>query len=367
MSLEIGPAAVPADKPNDDDESRKSPKITHDHPARTSQAPRQTLKLDAEYAEWKRPLGDKVRVPPCDTPLAFRQFNESFVRAAWRLLPPQPGIVRAGYTCASYDGAPIDIERFATAAQTAGGSRRPKQPAVVYLHGGGMVAMSVDIFAPRLAQMAAESGVQIFAVEYRLAPEHAHPTPVEDCYAGLAWLSAHAAELGVDPARLGLMGDSAGGGLAAGAALMARERGLDPPVKKQILAYPMLDDRSIAALAAAGSPLIDFATIPLPILLMCWEAYVGKEKAGRNDADVSPYAAPGRAGDLRGLPSTYIDVGGLDLFRDECASFAARLAAADVEVEFHMFPGVPHAFEAARHIGITKRAAEGRVRWMRDL
>lgn len=289
------------------------------------------------------------------------------MRAVWAQLPAQPSITRTRYACRSHDGCEIEITRFATAGQME--SHAALQPAVLYLHGGGTVAVSVEIFAPQLAKLAAESGVQVFSVEYRLAPEHPDPTPTEDCYAALQWLSTRGADLGVDPARLGLMGDSAGGGLAAGIALMARDRGLEPPVKKQILIYPMLDDRSVAALSAAShtSPLLELVTFSLPTAKLCWEAYVGKEKAGRPDADVSPYAAPGRATDLRGLPSTYIDVGGLDLFRDECATFAARLAAADVETEFHLFPGVPHAFEAASNIGVTKRAIEGRIQWMRDL
>ncbi|KAI1399280.1 hypothetical protein F4819DRAFT_498102 [Hypoxylon fuscum] len=363
MPLGKGPVVL-------DDRLKQSKNVTNggestirNHPV--SSQPCQTLRYDPEYAQWREPFGDKTRVPPCETPLAFRQFNDTFMRAVWAQLPPQPQIARARYRCPSYDGVEIDIVRFATADQMK--SSTASQPAVLYLHGGAMVAISVDIFAPRLANLAAESGVQLFAVEYRLAPEHPHPTPVEDCYAALAWLSTHAAELGVDPARLGLMGDSAGGGLAAGTALVARDRQLRPPVKMQILVYPMLDDRYTAALssAASTSPLDGFATIPLSIIMMCWEAYLGKEKAGKVDADVSPYAAPGRASDLRGLPSTYVDVGGLDLFRDECASFAARLAAADVEVEFHLFPGVPHGFESANDISITKRAMEGRIRWMR--
>ncbi|KAI0381415.1 hypothetical protein F5Y04DRAFT_271002 [Hypomontagnella monticulosa] len=323
-----------------------------------------TLRYDPEYAQWQAPFGDKVRVPLCSTPLELRRYANTFMRAVWAMLPPQPSIVQTKYTYPSYDGTEIEITRFATAEQMA--SDGATQPAVLYLHGGGMVAVTVEIFAPQLAKLAAESGIQIFAADYRRAPEHPDPTPVEDCYAALQWLSTHSAELGVDPARLGLMGDSAGGGLAAGTALLARDRGLEPPVKKQILVYPMLDDRGIFALPRT-SPLIELATFPLSVAVMCWEAYVGKEKAGRADADVSPYAAPGRAGDLRGLPSTYIDVGGLDLFRDECATFAARLAAVDVETEFHLFPGVPHAFEAASNVSITKRAIEGRIRWMRDL
>ncbi|KAI1139132.1 hypothetical protein F5Y05DRAFT_424815 [Hypoxylon sp. FL0543] len=372
MPLEKGPE-VPVDRGerSDCNSDRKEPTITTsaevsaNAPSTSpSQQPRQTLKFDAEYARWREPFGDKVRMPPFETPHAIRRFNDTFMRAVWARIPPQPSITRTKHTCTSYDGVKIYIARFAAAEHMR--SQQPAQSAVLYIHGGGMVAVGVDIFAPQLARLAAESGVQLFAVEYRLAPEHPDPTPAEDCYAALRWLSAHAAGLGVDPTRLGVMGDSAGGGLAAGVALMARDRGLAPPVKAQILVYPMLDDRSVFALSAA-SPLERFATLPVSVLRVCWEAYLGKEKAGRADADVSPYAAPGRAGDLHGLPSTYIDVGGLDVFRDECAAFAARLAAADVEVEFHLFPGVPHAFESAGDISVTKRAVEGRIRWMRAL
>ncbi|KAI1413340.1 hypothetical protein F5Y13DRAFT_198611 [Hypoxylon sp. FL1857] len=371
MELGKGPV-TPVDRLENSNGNRKEPTITTKIPEASattsstppSQQPRQTLKFDPEYARWREPFGDKVRMPAFETAHAIRQFNDTFMRAVWAQTPPQPTIIRTKHTCVSYDGAQIDIVRFATAQQMA--SHRPLQSAVLYLHGGGMVAVSVDIFAPQLAKLAAQSGVQIFAAEYRLAPEHPDPTPSEDCYAALRWLSVHAAELGVDAARLGVMGDSAGGGLAAGVALMARDRRLEPPVKRLVLVYPMLDDRSVYALSNA-SPLADFATLPISVLKVCWEAYLGKEKAGRADVDVSPYAALGRAGDLRGLPSTYIDVGGLDVFRDECASFAARLAAADAEVEFHLFPGVPHAFESASDASVTKRAIEGRIRWMRDL
>lgn len=374
MQLGKGPAVLidKLEHSNDNTDEKEPAITTHNVSVNTlstssPQQPRQTLKFDPEYAQWREPIGDKTRMPPFKTPLDIRRFNDTFMRAVWAQTSPEPNIFRVKYACCSYDGAQIDIIRFVTAEQML--NHQPSLPAVLYLHGGGMVAVSVEIFAPQLADRAAESGVQIFAVEYRLAPEHPDPTPTEDCYAALQWLSTHATELGIDQTRLGVMGDSAGGGLAAGIALMARDRGLEPPIKKQILMYPMLDDRSVYALSTSPhpSPLADFATLPICVLKVCWEAYVGKEKAGRPDADVSPYAAPGRARDLQRLPSTYIDVGGLDVFRDECASFAVRLAAADVEVEFHLFPGVPHAFESASDAGVTKRAIEGRIRWMRDL
>lgn len=322
------------------------------------------LKWDPEYAEWRKPFGDLARVPLCKTVFDFRNYNNAFMGMVWKQIPAQPSIERKMYRTTSYDGAELEVTRFATAEQLE--SQNPL-PAVVYLHGGGMVAVTVDMFAPLLAKLAAESGVQLLAVEYRLAPEHPDPAPVEDCYAGLRWASEHAAELGIDPSRLGVMGDSAGGGLAAGVSLMARDRGLDPPIARQLLVYPMLDDRTVSRLDPRGQ-LASLASLPVENLVLCWEAYAGKDKVGSADEGaVSGYAAPARAADLRGLPPTYIDVGGLDLFRDECATFAARLAAADVDVEFHLFSGVPHGFEGATEISATKRALEGRYHFLRSL
>ncbi|KAI0127882.1 Alpha/Beta hydrolase protein [Xylariales sp. AK1849] len=321
------------------------------------------LEWDPEYSQWRRPFGGDTRVPVYKTALEFRLFNDTFMRAVWAQIPPQPGLIRTVHNVPSYDGVEIEVTRFATSEQVS--SNKPL-PAWLYFHGGGMVAVTVEIFAPQIALWAAQSGVQVFGVEYRLAPENPDPTPVEDCYAALKWVSEHAAELNVDPARLGLMGDSAGGGLAAGTSLLARDREFKPQIAKQILIYPMLDDRTIMT-TGLDHPLAPFATVPLENLILCWEAYLGKDRAGKPEADVSPYAAPSRAVDLSSLPATYIDVGNLDLFRDECTMFVARLAAANVDVEFHMFSGVAHGFESAWNIGVTKRAVEGRLRIMKSL
>ncbi|XDG05373.1 hypothetical protein ABKA04_004988 [Annulohypoxylon sp. FPYF3050] len=323
----------------------------------------QTLKFDPDYEKWRKPFGDKMRVPDFKTTDEFRKFSHDFMEAALSQVPPDPSVVRTKYHCVSHDGVKVEIERYASAEQMK--PQEKLQPAVLWFHGGGMVIGTIELFSPTIAKLAVDSGVQIFGVDYRLAPEHPDPTPVEDCYAALQWLSTHGAELGIDPTRLAVMGDSAGGGLAAGTALLARDRALEPPLKKQILVYPMLDDRSINAPSAAA--LDRFVFFPLHMSRLCWQSYVGKDKAGRDDADVSPYAAPGRVSSVHGLPSTYIDVGGLDLFRDECAMFAARLAAANVEVEFHLFPGLPHGFErSARSYG-TKHAYERRIQWIKDL
>jgi len=202
--------------------------------------------------------------------------------------------------------------------------------------------------------------VPMLAVEYRLAPEYPHPTPVEDCYQGLAWLAGHAGELGVDPARIAVMGDSAGGGLAAGVALIARDRG-GPVLAQQILIYPMLDDRSITV----DPQIAPYLTWTYDDNITGWAALLG-EAAGADT--VSPYAAPARATDLAGLPDAYLDVGDLDIFRDEDITYAQRLADAGVPTELHLHPGCPHAFETlARKADVSRRAISDRMRRLRTL
>jgi len=204
------------------------------------------------------------------------------------------------------------------------------------------------------------SGVPMLVVDYRVAPEHPHPTPVEDCYAALRWLTENASALGVDPTRIAVMGDSAGGGLAAGVSLLARDRG-GPPIAQQLLIYPMLDDRT----RTPDPQLVPFLTWTYDDNVTGWAALLG-DSAGI-DA-VSPYAAPARATDVSGLPDTYIDVGELDIFRDEDIAYARRLSDAGVPTELHLHPGCPHAFEAlARGADIAQRAIGDRVRRLRAL
>jgi acetyl esterase/lipase len=265
-------------------------------------------------------------------------------------LPAHPEVSRGGYTATSYDGATVGLRWFAPAGHD------PSQPgaAAVHLHGGGMVAGSVEQVDNIIAGYAADSGVPLLAVDYRLAPEHPHPSPVEDCYAGLAWLTAHAGELGVDPGRIALLGESAGGGLAAATALLARDRGL--AVAKQILIYPMLDDRTTKPDLA----LAPFAIWSYDDNYTGWHALLG-DQAGT--ADVPASAAPARTADFAGLPATYLEVGELDIFRDEDIEYARRLAAAGVSVELHVHPGCPHAFELiAPDSGVARRARADRLR-----
>ncbi len=210
-------------------------------------------------------------------------------------------------------------------------------PALVWIHGGGYVLGRVEQDDPLARHLSKVAACVVASVEYRLAPEHPHPAPVEDCYAALKWFAAHADEFGVDRSRIALGGASAGGGLAAGLALLTRDRA-EVELAYQLLIYPMIDDRNVAP-ASETAP--DTFVWSRENNLMGWRAYLGHEPGG---ADVSPYAAAARATDLSGLPPAYIPVGDLDLFLDENIDYARRLLAAGVPTELHVYPGGYHGF-----------------------
>jgi acetyl esterase/lipase len=223
-----------------------------------------------------------------------------------------------------------------------------------------MIAGQVETMKDSLAEQVAQTGVQVFSVNYRLAPENPHPVPIEDCYAALLWVREHSKEFYVDMARLAVQGESAGAGLAAGVSLLARDRKLNPPLAKQFLVYPMLDDRNQKSFPKELDVYVVWKSADNET---GWRALLGD---AYQTESVSPYAAPARAESVEGLPSTYMDVGSLDLFRDECIAFIARLAAQNVDTEFHIYPGVPHAFEIlAPDIPVTKRAGENRFNAIR--
>jgi acetyl esterase/lipase len=212
-------------------------------------------------------------------------------------------------------------------------------PAVLYAHGGGFIHGDVATWARFVQRYVRELNTPFFAVEYRLAPEHPLPAATEYLYAALKWLQSHADELGVDPARIAKMGHSAGSSLAAALGIMARDRAVEPPIAKQILLYPALDDRNTAA-----RPAVDPLTFwPSHWSIVVWNAYLGAENVGKDD--ISPYATPARLDVFKGLPKTYLDVGGLDILRGECISFATGIAREDIVVEVHVYPRMPHGFD----------------------
>ncbi|KAI3394319.1 hypothetical protein diail_2913 [Diaporthe ilicicola] len=264
--------------------------------------------------------------------------------------PSPEDIVETKTEIKTKDYATITVSRFATPELQAGNGPGIQQkaslaPAILWAHGGGMTTGSVETWKPVCLRYVEAIGVQIFAVDYRLAPENPAPGPVKDFYAALEWLSANSELMHVDPANITLWGESAGGGIVAGTALLARDKGLSPPLARQILIYPMLDDRTKLPDNCATR---NYLTWSESDNRLGWCALLGEARAGNEEADVSIYDAPGRVsvGDLVGLPSTYIDLGTLDLFLGESLRYAAQLLEAGVEIELHTYPGVPHAFEA---------------------
>jgi acetyl esterase/lipase len=218
-----------------------------------------------------------------------------------------------------------------------------------YIHGGGMIVGDNRTGLPSVLDLAEQLALAVVSVDYRLAPETPHPGPVEDCYAGLSWTVANASELGIDPARVIVGGGSAGGGLSAAVALLARDRG-GPGLIGQLLSCPMLDDRNDtpSSWQMAGRGVWDHTANDVG-----WAALLGDARGG---PDVSPYAAPARASDLSGLPPAFIDVGSAETFRDEDVAYATRIWQAGGSAELHVWPGGHHGF-----IGITPGAALSRA------
>ena len=235
----------------------------------------------------------------------------------------------------------------------------PPRPVIYHIHGGGMVignrVFGVEAFLPHVA----DGTAVVVSVEYRLAPEHPDPAPVEDCYAGLVWTAKNAADLGIDPEHLMIAGASAGGGLAAGTALLARDRSF-PKLSHQILICPMLDDR----FETHSSRMLDDEGVwDREANLFGWTALLGERRGG---PDVSPYAAPARAEDLTGLPRTYIDTGSTETFRDETLTYARRLSEAGVSVDLHMWGGGFHGFDMmAGHAAVSRASIATRDEFVR--
>jgi len=237
------------------------------------------------------------------------------------------------------------------------GARAPVG-AIYYIHGGGMIAGDNRGGLPGMLEHAEHLQLAVVSVEYRLAPETPHPGPVEDCYAGLVWCASHAAELGIDPARVVVAGGSAGGGLAAAVALLARDRG-GPALAGQLLGCPMLDDRNDtpSAWQMAGLGVWDRAANEVG-----WTALLG---AARGGPDVSPYAAPARATDLSGLPPAFIDVGSAETFRDEDVAYATRIWQAGGDAELHVWPGGFHGFASMMpQAALSRDAVAARAGWL---
>ncbi|GEN98658.1 hypothetical protein NSE01_04910 [Novosphingobium sediminis] len=234
------------------------------------------------------------------------------------------------------EGGPLEVYWYDPAPGTSG------RAALLHIHGGGMVIGSARSMQQAPSGMAAALGIPVASVEYRLAPDHPFPAPQNDCYAALKWLAANADALGVDAARIGITGESAGGGLAAATALMARDLG-GPALAAQFLTYPMLDHRTGSHDCPYGNPITGEFVWTRLHNQFGWECLKGDYAA---DDDRKGWFSPALAEDVSGLPPTWIGTGSLDLFLDEDMDYALRLVKAGVPVELHSYPGAIHAFNA---------------------
>lgn len=228
---------------------------------------------------------------------------------------------------------------------------RPGSGAILHIHGGGMVMGSAEQMQAGPAALAAAAGVPVASVEYRLAPEHPFPAPQEDCHSALVWLAGQAVALDFDTNRIVVAGESAGGGLAAALAIMARDLG-GPTIAGQLLTYPMLDHRTGSGACPYDNPTTGEFIWTRASNRFGWSALQGDYKA---DDARRGWFSPSLATDLSNLPPAYIATGSLDLFFDENLDYARRLVAAGVPVDLHSYAGAIHAFNAIPDAALSQR------------
>jgi acetyl esterase/lipase len=238
---------------------------------------------------------------------------------------------------------PVPVRIYAPDGNVTAGGR----PALLDIHGGGFCSGTIEMEHAFAVNIARELGALVVAVEYRLAPEHPFPAGLEDCYAVLTWMHREAAALGIDPARIAVGGQSAGGGLTAATVLLARDRG-GPPVCFQFLGIPELDHRLETV------SMCTFVDTPLwhrPNAEISWRNYLGPDPG-----EVSPYASPAIAEDLSGLPPAYVTTMEFDPLRDEGIMYALRMMGAGVSVELHSYPGTFHGSAVMTTAAVSRRA-----------
>ncbi len=282
---------------------------------------------------------------------AARVLGAERVRELQAELPLISGVLTEDRVATGLASGPDVLIRIYTPAK-----RSELLPGLLWIHGGGYVLGSIQGDDYSVKRLVEAVNCVVVSVEYRLAPEHPYPAPLDDCYAALKWLFAHAEALGVDASRVAVGGISAGGGLAAALALLARDRG-EMDLIFQMLLCPMMDDRNVTP---SSNSITDSRIWNRDCNLRGWEAYLGGDKT-------SPYAAAMRAEDLSGLPPAYIPVGSMDLFVDENVEYAQRLNQAGVPTELHVYPGGFHAFEyLVPDAAISRRARENHFKVLKN-
>lgn len=296
------------------------------------------------------------QLPPTLTPEMIIPMRDASITPPIEELLAGRNVIHEERSIPGPAGAPdLIVSIFRRLDHVAGG------PGIYNTHGGGMVIGDRFTGVEPLLDWVDEFDAVLVTVEYRLAPESPDPALIDDCYAGLIWTAEHADELGFDPDRLMITGGSAGGGLAAGVTLMARDKG-GPSLIGSLLMYPMLDDRNetISSQQFVGIGVWDRGSN-----FTGWDALLGDR---RGTDEVSIYAAPARADDLSGLPPTYIDVGSAEVFRDEDVAYALKIWADGGDCELHVTPGVFHAAELmVPTAAVAQSIADNRTRWVRRI
>jgi len=239
-------------------------------------------------------------------------------------------------------------------------STASSRPAIFFIHGGCFIVGHRFDSIPTYFPLIKAHDTVVVTVEYRLAPEHPDPAPIDDCYAALKWMSEHASELRVDAERILTTGFSAGGGLAAGISLLARDRG-GPKLCGQLLMCPMLDDRLTTV---SSEQYMTEGTLTTEQCIDSWNTLL--LPYGRGGSSVSIYAAPSRATDLSGLPEAWVDVGSAEALRDECVDYASKLWEFGTQCELHVWPGAFHVFDLiVPGSKLAKTAVAMRMEWMK--
>lgn len=263
-----------------------------------------------------------------------------------KIHPPPQDVTHGDVVIEGGSGEPMTIRIYRRDDRQGGA-------VLLYLHGGGMIMGDLETHDGLCRTYASLTGLDVVAVDYRVAPEHPFPAPLDDCMAALRWIVGEGVAWGFDADRVVVAGESAGGGLAAAVALRARDEG-GPRLAGLLLAYPMLDDRTYRL----DEKLEEHAVWGYDDHLTAWGCYRGDTAPNE-----SGYHTPLRAQDLSGLPPTYLDCGELDIFRQENLAFALRLLEARVRLELHLHPAVPHAFEVfAPDAAVSRRAMADRKR-----
>lgn len=302
--------------------------------------------IEAVVVEMAKQLSE-VEAPERGDWKTLREQTHATLEQMSALAPALPDVQTQSFNLKLDDGDTIELRWYTKDGANPGS-------AVVYAHGGGMVCGSVDYYDSVVSEYVQLSGVPFLSVGYRLAPEKTGTSPMEDTYAALVWLKENAAELGVDTDRIAVMGDSAGGGIAAGTAILARDRGTE--IAKQILIYPMLDDTNLKP----DDHITSFLSWTYDNNYTGWKTLLGDDFETDN---ISPVAAPARNTNFEGLAPAYIDVGELDIFRDKDVNYALKLWEAGVSVELHVHPGAQHGFERfAPQSDVAKRTSADRIR-----